>query len=145
MIWYAPWPPAKSSATFCTSAESSSWVILMSIPVSFLKGARFAAIAEVGAVFSEMKLSVVPANCFQSSPATGLAALNDPPQPPSHSAAPPAPAILSTSRREYVTRLLLSDGGLPERMHAGTPLWLHFLKWPVRSSRIAPAGAATAT
>src|SRR3954447_412238 len=78
MTWYAPWPPAKSSATFCTSAESSSWVILMSIPVSFLKGARFAAIAEVGAVFSEMKFSVVPANCFQGSPATGFAVLDPP-------------------------------------------------------------------
>ena len=40
----------------------------MSIPVSFVKGSRFAAIAEVGAVFSEMKFSVVPANCFHSSP-----------------------------------------------------------------------------
>ena len=47
----------------------------MSIPVSFLNGARFAAIAEVGAVFSEMKFSVVPANCFHSSPGTGLAVL----------------------------------------------------------------------
>lgn len=73
----------------------------MSIPVSFLKGSRFAAIAEVGAVFPEMKFSVVPPNCFHSSPATGLAVLLDPPQPPSHSAAPPTPAILSTSRREY--------------------------------------------
>jgi hypothetical protein len=66
-----------------------------------LKGARLAAIADVGAVFSEMKFSVVPANCFHSSPATGLAVLAEPPQPPSHSAAPPAPAILSTSRLEY--------------------------------------------
>ena len=64
----------------------------MSIPVSCLNGSRFAAIAEVGAVFSEMKLSVVPANCFHSSPATGSAVFDDPPQPPSHNAAPPAPA-----------------------------------------------------
>src|SRR3954451_22384554 len=100
----------------------------MSIPVSFLNGARLAAIADVGAVFSEMKFSVVPANCFQSSPATGLAVVDEPPHPPSHSAAPPAPAILSTSRREYVTRLLSHVGGLPTCMHARTPLWLHFLK-----------------
>ena len=33
----------------------------MSIPVSSLNGARLAAIAEVGAVFSEMKFSCVPA------------------------------------------------------------------------------------
>ena len=59
----------------------------MSIPVSSLNGARLAAIAEVGAVFSEMKFSVVPANCFHSSPGTGLAVLPEPPQPPSHSAA----------------------------------------------------------
>ena len=32
----------------------------MSIPVSSLNGARLAAIADVGAVFSEMKFSVVP-------------------------------------------------------------------------------------
>ena len=44
----------------------------MSIPVSSLNGARFAAIAEVGAVFSEMKFSVVPANCFHSSPGDRL-------------------------------------------------------------------------
>ena len=48
-----------------------------------MNGSRFAAIAEVGAVFSEMKFSVVPANCFHSSPATGLAVLLEP-QPPSH-------------------------------------------------------------
>src|SRR3954465_13733973 len=88
----------------------------MSIPVSRLNGARLAAIAEVGAVFSEMKFSVVPANCFQSSPGTGLAVFEDPPQPPSQSTAPPVPAILSTSRREYGTRPLLSRGPpYPER------------------------------
>ena len=43
----------------------------MSIPVSSLNGARLAAIADVGAVFSEMKFSVVPENCFHS-PARGF-------------------------------------------------------------------------
>jgi hypothetical protein len=43
-----------------------------------LNGARFAAIAEVGAVFSEMKFSVMPPNCFHSSPATGFALLLGP-------------------------------------------------------------------
>ena len=71
------------------------------MPVSFVNGSRFAAIAEVGAVFSEMKFSVVPPNCFHSSPATGLALLDDDPQPPSQRAAPPAPAIRNTSRLEY--------------------------------------------
>ena len=55
---------------------------MISIPVSSVNGLRFAAIAEVGAVFSEMKFSVVPPNCFHSSPATGLAVLLEP-QPPS--------------------------------------------------------------
>ena len=50
-------------------------MILISIPVSFVNGSRFAAIADVGAVFSEMKFSVVPPNCFHSSPGTGLAVL----------------------------------------------------------------------
>ena len=85
----------------------------MSIPVSSVNGLRFAAIAEVGAVFSEMKFSVVPPNCFHSSPATGLAVLLEP-QPPSHNAAPPAPAIRSTSRLVYdMPRLPL--GGAPTR------------------------------
>ena len=61
---------------------------MISIPVISVNGLRFAAIAEVGAVFSEMKFSVVPPNCFHSSPATGLAVLDDP-QPPSQRAAPP--------------------------------------------------------
>ena len=73
---------------------------MISIPVRSVNGLRFAAIAEVGAVFSEMKFSVVPPNCFHSSPATGLAVLLEP-QPPSHNAAPPAPAIRSTSRLVY--------------------------------------------
>ena len=77
---------------------------MISIPVSSVNGLRFAAIAEVGAVFSEMKFSVVPPNCFHSSPATGLAVLDEP-QPPSQSAAPPAPAIHNTSRLLYVIPL----------------------------------------
>ena len=36
-------------------------MILTSIPVRFVNGARLAAIASVGAVFSEMKFSLVPA------------------------------------------------------------------------------------
>ena len=76
---------------------------MISIPVSSVNGSRFAAIAEVGAVFSEMKFSVVPPNCFHSSPATGLAVLDDP-QPPSQRAAPPTPAIRNTSRLLYVMR-----------------------------------------
>ena len=44
-----------------------------------------------------MKFSVVPPNCFHSSPATGLAVLDEP-QPPSQRAAPPTPAIRNTSR-----------------------------------------------
>ena len=69
----------------------------MSIPVSSLNGARLAAIADVGAVFSEMKFSVVPANCFHSSPlGLTLTVPPEPPQPASQpgtaSAAAPMPA-----------------------------------------------------
>ncbi len=89
-------PDAKSSATFCTSALSSSWEIFTSIPVRSLNGLRLAAIAEVGAVFSETKLIVVPANCFHSSPGTGCAVLVSPPHaasdPGRANAAAPAPA-----------------------------------------------------
>ena len=69
----------------------------MSIPVSSLNGARLAAIADVGAVFSEMKFSVVPENCFHS-PAEGSTSIEppEPPHPASHpgtaSAAAPIPA-----------------------------------------------------
>jgi hypothetical protein len=77
-----------------------------------VNGFRFAAIAEVGAVFSEMKFSVVPPNCFHSSPATGFAELLDP-QPPSHSAAPPAPAIRNTSRLVYDMTLSSRSVGYP--------------------------------
>ena len=65
-----------------------------------MNGLRLAAIAEVGAVFSEMKLIVVPANCFHSSVETGVGALSEPPHadspPGSASAAAPVPARAST-------------------------------------------------
>ena len=90
----------------------------MSIPVRSVNGLRFAAIAEVGAVFSEMKFSVVPANCFHSSPATGLAVLLEPRsrrattrrrrRPPSAA----RPAVCTTVRAS------LSGRGVPGRMHA---------------------------
>ena len=90
-------PEARSSATFCTSAVSSSCEILMSIPVSSLNGARLAAIADVGAVFSEMKFSCRAGERFHS-PAAGLT-LTVPPEPPqpasqpgTASAAAPMPA-----------------------------------------------------
>ena len=43
------------------------------MPVRSVNGFTLAAIADVGAVFSEMKLIVVPANCFHSSVETGSA------------------------------------------------------------------------
>ena len=105
-------PEAKSSATFCTSAVSSSCEIFTSIPVSSVNGSRLAAIADVGAVFSEMKLSVVPANCFHW-PGSGLCGAVSPPQaasePGSASAAAPAPARVSTSRRVSPPRMRLGS------------------------------------
>src|SRR4051794_15882829 len=101
-------PDAKSSATFCTSAVSSSCEIFTLMPVRSVNGLRLAAIADVGAVFSEMKFSVVPANRFHSSVDAGVAAL--PPEPPHAASAPgsvraaaPAPARASTWRRVSVT------------------------------------------
>jgi hypothetical protein len=101
MTWYSPlWEP-KSRATLCASEVSSSCWIVTVIPVSFLKGVRLAAIAEVGAVFSEMKLMVIPEYCFHSLPP---AEAPDDPDPPPHPAnhgseAPvrPAPVILRNS------------------------------------------------
>ena len=95
-------PDAKSSATFCTSAVSSSWENFTSMPVRSVNGFTLAAIADVGAVFSEMKLIVVPANCFHSSVETGSAP-SEPPHaasaPGKASAATPVPARAMTCRR----------------------------------------------
>src|SRR3990170_4901292 len=56
--------------------------MLTFMPVSSLKGCRFAAMADVGAVFSEMKLSVIPENCFHMPPSpTDPCVLDPPPQP----------------------------------------------------------------
>src|SRR5215207_8166760 len=99
MTWYSPlWDP-KSRATLCASEVSSNCWIVTLIPVSFLKGVRLAAIAEVGAVFSEMKLMVIPENCFHSPP-PAEAPDDPPPHPANHgSEAParPAPVILRNS------------------------------------------------
>src|SRR5919199_1133362 len=99
---YCPVRAPKSSATFCCTAVSSSCQMLTSMPVRSLKGLRLAAIAEVGGVFSEMKLSDIPLNCFHSPPP--IEACEDP-DPPPHPAnhgsevpAIPAPAILRNSR-----------------------------------------------
>src|SRR5215211_2927709 len=96
-----------SSATFWTSAPSSNCNTLTLIPVSSLKPFKFAAMAVVGAVFSETKLSVVPENCFHIS-APGEKDDPDPPHPvaPSSEApARPAPVILRKLRREYFFRI----------------------------------------
>src|SRR5215216_1769719 len=90
MTWYSPlWEP-KSKATLCASEVSSSCWIVTVIPVSFLKGVRLAAIAEV-----------IPEYCFHSLPP---AEAPDDPDPPPHPAnhgseAPvrPAPVILRNS------------------------------------------------
>src|ERR687898_984551 len=96
-----------SSATFCTRAPSSNCNTLTLIPVSSLKLLKFAAIAVVGAVFSETKLRVVPENCFHMSP------LEEPDDAdPPHPAAPmseaparPAPATFRKLLREYFFRI----------------------------------------
>src|SRR5918992_4677254 len=96
-----------SSATFWTSAPSSNCNTLTLIPVSSLKPFRFAAMAVVGAVFSETKLSVVPENCFHMS-ALGEKDDPDPPHPAAPSSetpARPAPVILSKLLREYFFRI----------------------------------------
>src|SRR5918993_2153447 len=97
-----------SSATFCTSAPNSSCKTLTSMPVSSLKGLRFAAMAVVGEVFSETKLSVVPANCFHMPPPEEPEDADPPPQPaaPSSEApARPAPVILRKPLREIRLRI----------------------------------------
>src|SRR5215212_6720199 len=101
MTWYSPlWEP-KSRATLCASEVSSNCWIFTVMPVRFLKGVRLAAIAEVGAVFSEIKLMVIPLNRFHSLPS---AEAPDDPDPPPHPAnhgseapARPAPVILRKS------------------------------------------------
>src|SRR5215211_6656241 len=77
--------------------------MLTSIPVRSLKGVRLAAMAEVGGVFSEMKLRVIPLNCFHLSPSGPPAAEEAPPPQPAapRSAVPasPAPVTLKNCRR----------------------------------------------
>src|SRR5215217_4305055 len=71
------------------------------MPVSSLNGLRFAAIAAVGGVFSDMNWSVVPLNCFHTSPPAAPPPAPSSPQPdiPSKLApANPAPVILRNSR-----------------------------------------------
>ena len=79
----------------------------MSMPVRSLKGSRLAAMADVGAVFSEMKFSVVPENCFHSSVEAGVGVLvssapllHAESQPGRVRAAAPAPPRRRTCRRE---------------------------------------------
>src|SRR5829696_4161038 len=70
------------------------------MPVSSSKGFRLAAMASVGAVFSEMKLSVVPSNWRHSlGESEAAAGFEEPPQPGSVSASAPSPPALSASRR----------------------------------------------
>jgi hypothetical protein len=73
------------------------------IPVSWVNGCRLAAIAAVGAVFSEMKLIVVPAKRRHlSSPGSrgGTAAVPSSPQPASNEGAARAPAPSAPARRK---------------------------------------------
>src|SRR5918993_4478104 len=101
MTWIVGSPEETSRLTFCTSEPSSSWLISTSMPVRSLKGLRLAAMAEVGAVFSEMKLSVMPLYCFHIPPEEELW-LDSSPQPASPSKeapASPAPDIFKKSRR----------------------------------------------
>src|SRR5919107_5948609 len=99
-----------SSATFWTSAPSSNCNTLTLIPVNSLKLFKFAAIAVVGAVFSETKFSVVPENCFHMSP------LDEPDDPdPPHPAAPrnEAPARLAPAARRKLLREYFLRNGNP--------------------------------
>src|SRR5215210_2409589 len=118
MTWYSPlWEP-KSRATLWASEVSSSCWISTLIPVRFLKGVRLAAIARVGAVFSEMKLMVVPLYAFHPSPPE--LAPDPPPQPAVASReapARPAPVILRKPLREIC---LCIKNPLP-RYHAAKP------------------------
>src|SRR5215212_10652182 len=108
-----------SRATFWTSAPSSSCNTLTLIPVNSLKLFRFAAIAVVGAVFSETKLRVVPENCFHISP---LAEPDDPDPP--HPAAPrsEAPArLVPAARRKLLREYFLRIGNpLPRHRSAAS-------------------------
>src|ERR687898_3193436 len=96
-----------SSATFCTSAPSSSCNTLTLIPVSSLKPFKFAAMAVVGAVFSETKFKVVPEYCFHMSALEEKDA-DDPPHPDAPSSEAPArlaPANWRKLLREYFFRI----------------------------------------
>src|ERR687894_517736 len=100
---YCPVRDPKSSATFCCTAVSSSCEMLTSMPVRSLKGCKLAAIAEVGAVFSEIKESVKPENCFHMPPPAEACDLPEPqPHPPiprSEAPTSPVPAALRKFRR----------------------------------------------
>src|ERR1035437_4180261 len=56
-----------SRATFSTTFPSCSCVIFTSMPVRAVNAPMFAAAAELGAVFSEMKFSFAPLYCFHMS------------------------------------------------------------------------------
>src|SRR3712207_2015053 len=76
------------------------------MPVRSVNAFRFAAMAAVGGVFSEMKLRVVPLNCFHTSPPAAPPD-SSPPQPATpRSAAPasPVPEILRKSLRDKPPR-----------------------------------------
>src|SRR5215203_5784073 len=70
------------------------------MPVRSLKGLRFAAIADVGGVFSDMNWSVVPFNCFHTSPPATPPPLSwpQPASPKRLAPANPAPVIVRNSR-----------------------------------------------
>src|SRR4028118_2131618 len=110
-------PEDTSRLTFWTSAPSSSWLIFTSIPVRSLNGLRLAAIADVGAVFSEIKLSVIPLYCFQPSPPPCEPCSPQPARPRSDAPASPAPDILRKSLRlnppEIFIRLIPQLSWLP--------------------------------
>src|SRR5215217_5713909 len=94
-------PEETSRLTFCTSEPSSSWLILTSIPVRSLKGLRLAAMAEDGAVFSEVELSVMNLYCFHMQPEEEpwLDSSPQPASPSKEAPASPAPDIFKKSRR----------------------------------------------
>src|ERR671921_310569 len=82
--------------------------------VNSLKGVRLAAMAEVGAVFSEMKLMVAPLYRFHPSPLALMPVPEPQPAAPTIAApARPAPVILRKSLRE--TRLRIRNP-LPARV-----------------------------
>ncbi len=116
-----------SSATRCTSAESSKLTMLTLMPVSFSNGARLAAIAAVGAVFSEMKLMRVPSNRrHTSSPAPSFGiGWESSPHAPSIPSAPSARPLRSSVRRDVtsppVDAPVVSSDSSPRTSSSGLP------------------------